>query len=234
MTPRLLALSALPLLIAAPAAHAQVERGSLGDGDLQRDNGTYYDVYPVELEANQELALHLTSDAFDTFLVLRFPDGRTLENDDFGNQQTSRIRFVPRMGGTYQVWASSYAPGEGDYVLDIVRGRTAEVLTIEGRLDPQDSTLVKGEYVDTFSFEMPAEGSAAVELASYGFDGYLRVTSPSGQVWRNDDAPGGDTARSYIGPLVYEPGPWTADVTSVREQEVGAYDLRVLVFPRAD
>ena len=234
MTTRLSAFLTVLALGIGPAAHAQVERGALGEGDLQRDNGTFYDVYPVRLEANQELSVHLTSDAFDTFLVLRYPDGRTLENDDYGDQQTSRIRFVPREGGTYQVWATAYADGAGDYVLDIVRGRTAEVLLIEGRLDPQDSTSVKGEFVDTFAFEMPAEGPAAVELESLGFDGYLRLTSPSGQVWRNDDAPGGDTSRSAIGPLVYEPGAWTADVTSAREQEVGAYDLRVLVFPQAD
>ena len=224
-------LSLLLALAAVPATQAQVERGALGAGDLQRENGTYYDAFPVVLDADQELSVHLTSDQFDTYLVVRFPDGRTLENDDFGGTSTSRIAFVPRQAGTYQVWATAYAEGEGAYVLDIVRGRKAEVLTLSGRLDPQDEASVKGEYVDTMPFEFPAEGPAMVELQALGFDGYLRVTSPSGQVWRNDDAPGGDVTRSEIGPLLYEPGTWTADVTSAGEGEVGAYDLRVLVFP---
>ena len=226
-----LALFALAAVCAAPFAHAQVERGALGTGDLQRANGTFFDAYPVVLAANQELSVDLTSDAFDTFLVVRFPDGRTLENDDFNGTTTSQIRFVPREAGTYQVWATSFEKGEGAYVLDIVRGRQAEVLVLSGRLDPQDAASVKGEYVDTVAFEFPAEGAATVELQALGFDGYLRLTSPSGQVWRNDDAPGGDVSRSEIGPLLYEPGAWTADVTSAGEGEVGAYDLRVLVFP---
>ena len=231
IAPSVLALAAV---CGAAPVHAQVERGALGAGDLQRANGTYYDAYPVVLEADQELSVDLASDAFDTFLVIRFPDGRTLENDDFGGTGTSRITLVPREAGTYQVWATSYSKGEGAYELVIARGRTAEVLTLAGRLDPQDASSVKGEYVDTFSFEFPATGPAMVELQALGFDGYLRLTSPSGQVWRNDDAPGGDVSRSEIGPLLYEPGAWTADVTSAGEGEVGAYDLRVLVFPKTN
>ena len=74
-------------------------------------------------------------------------------------------------------------------------------------------------------------GQVIVELLSLGFDGYLVVTGPSGEVHRNDDA--GSTQLSRIGPLTGT-GKWRIDVTSNSAGETGAYDLRFIVIPGVD
>ena len=55
------------------------------------------------------------------------------------------------------------------------------------------------------------------------------MSAPSGQQWRNDDA--GSTSLSRVENIVGAPGNWTVDVTTVGPGQVGAYDLRVIVFP---
>jgi hypothetical protein len=67
-----------------------------------------------------------------------------------------------------------------------------------------------------------------VELASFGFDGYLVVRAPDGQTWRNDDA--GSASLSRLSDLPPMSGEWTVWVTTLGMEEVGAYDLRILTF----
>lgn len=223
-------LSLLLLVIALPAA-AQTYSGSLDDGDLTRSFGELYDAYTFEAQQGQQVTVRLEgTGGLDTYLVVRSPSGTEWTNDDFAGANVSQVQIVAGEAGTWAAWASGFnAEARGPYDLTITLGGIAEVTTVQGRLDPSDAQAIKGEYYDTFTIDAPASGSFTVELISYGFDGYLRVTAPSGQSWRNDDA--GSTTLSRIDNLVGADGEWTVDVTSALAEEVGAYDLRVLVFP---
>lgn len=227
---RLLCLFCLLVLVGSSVA-AQTYSGTLGEDDPTRDFGERYDAYTFEAQEGQQVTVRLEgTEGLDTYLVVRAPSGMEWTNDDSGAANVSHLDLVAGEAGTWTVWASGFnAEARGPYDLAITLGGIAEVTTMQGRLDPSDRQTIKGEYVDTLPIEAPASGSFTVELLCYGFDGYLRVTSPSGQSFRNDDA--GSTTISRVEGLTGAPGEWTVDVTTNGPNEVGAYDLRVLVFP---
>ncbi len=223
----------LALLLATPLA-AQTHTGTLNTASLQRDEGIPYNTYPVTLVQNQRMTARIESADFDTFLLVSGPGDVQYQNDDYeGSTSVSQIEFVAPVAGTYNVWASAYdasVPDGNAYTLVLTPGAQAMVETVQGRIDPDDQTLPKGERADTITRTIEATGAFDIELVSYGFDGYLAVQSPSGQWYRNDDA--GDTQHSRVADLAPEAGTWRIIITSASAEEYGAYDLRILTYPR--
>lgn len=227
---RYVSLCFLALLLAAPVA-AQDFSGTLASDAPTRSNGSPYNVHTFDAEENEEVTVRLESpqEDFDTYLVVRAPNGETYENDDYDGFYISQVTFTAPASGEYEIWASSYSDdGAGDYVVSVDRLQYEVFKEESGRLDPEDEQLVKGEFYDSFSMEVP-NGPFVVELRALGFDGYLRVVSPSGENWRNDDFDSTDAYRlSRIEGLNGDGGTWQIDVTSYGEGEVGAYDLLIL------
>lgn len=221
-------LFALLLFAAAAPLSAQTYTGTLGPSSLRRAEGLPYDAYEVALDRGQKVTIRLDSEMFDTYLVVSGPGSARFENDDYGSTSTSLVEFVAPEAGTYAVWASAYAAAEGTYTLVVTPGGIATVETLQGRLDPTDATLPKGERADTFERTISSGTPFDIELVSYGFDGYLAVQAPSGTWYRNDDA--GDTTLARVSNLTPEAGTWRIIVTSASEAEFGAYDLRILTY----
>lgn len=201
--------------------------GVLEATDPTRENGAHYDSYEVPADPLEQISITLTSDAFDAYLVVRGPDGAEWVNDDYEGSRDATVEMIAEAGGTYTVWASGFGSQDlGEYAVTVERRGLVQMDVTEGRLDYKDGQTIKGEFLDTHTLQMPAGQTFVVELLSLGFDGFLAVQSPSGQMWRNDDA--GVTTLSRVGPVEGEDGDWTVHVTSVRANEVGAYDLRVI------
>jgi hypothetical protein len=219
---------AILLLTTASPAFAETHTGTLEAGDETLEEGEFVDSFRFEAQLGQRFVITMTSDDFDTYLLLHSPTDQVTENDDAG--AGSRIELIASEAGTWEVGATSFASGEtGDYEVVIEPGAIAKVKTIEGRLDNSDDTALKGEFFDTHTASVPAQGESFVELTSLGFDGFLVVESASGQVWRNDDA--GSLTLSRVGPITGgDAGELTIHVTSLDPGEVGAYDLRILTF----
>ena len=100
--------------------------GVLEEGDTQTDSGHYVDYWTLDGRIGDELTLELTSQAFDTVLVLLSPDGDTLaENDDalgsgsadpISATTDSRIAARLPLTGRYRVQVTSYhTTGRGAY-----------------------------------------------------------------------------------------------------------------------
>jgi hypothetical protein len=213
-------------LIASPVL-AQTSNGTLGSGDAQRGDGVYYDAVTLQVDVPSEITVRMESAAFDTYLIVRSPSGQESVNDDYESQSVSQVDVIATETGPWTIWASSYGSGmEGAYALSVARGAELEIETVEGRLDYRDPVALKGEYFDTIERDLPVEGTYIFELLSLGYDGYLVVTSPSGEVWRNDDA--GSTRVARVGPVRGTAGRWTIQVTSAVAGEQGAYDLNVV------
>lgn len=216
------------LVLLAGGASAQTFNGTLGPTDPVRESGQSYDTYKFQVAAHQIVVVTMTSEDFDTYLIVRSPTGVTTENDDASNG--SKVTLITGEGGEWTIDATSYGEGmTGNYVVNVALGPVGESTTIEGRLDHRDAQSIKGEYYDAVRVQLPPGGEYYVELASLGFDGYLALQAPNGSYTRNDDA--GSTELSRVGPIAGESGDWTAFVTSVSGDEVGAYDLRVIRFP---
>jgi outer membrane protein assembly factor BamB len=77
-------------------------------------DGTFYDAYSFTGTAGQQVAVSMSSNEFDTFLILNRPDGTTLAFDDDGGGGTNS-RIPPGGGvitlpvtGTYTIWANAF------------------------------------------------------------------------------------------------------------------------------
>ena len=105
---------------AAPlAAGLRQEAGALADGDETLRSGEYVDTYTFTGTPGQRIQIDLTSEDFDTYLVLSPPDGEAIQDDDGGGRTGhSRIQADLTEAGTYTVFATSYAAAEtGAYAL---------------------------------------------------------------------------------------------------------------------
>ncbi|NVK05167.1 MAG: hypothetical protein HWD92_10100 [Flavobacteriia bacterium] len=224
-------LLASAVLATAPAlltAQTEEIEGTLSAGDLSREGQEYYDVHTVELDGARMMKVTLSSDEIDTYLIIKTPYGTEEYNDDWEGSD-SYIEFLAEEEGTYIIWASSYdAESEGAYTLSIDMDQEVSVERIEGRLVPRDEQLPKGEYVDTYKRTIEAGSPFSVRMKSYGFDGFLVVVSPSGETFRNDDYDG-DISISMLTGLSPESGEWTIHCTTLDIEEVGAYDLEIIV-----
>ena len=227
----------LPLLALAitPIASAQTFNGTLDNNDRTREGGEYYDEFTFQAGENQMVTVRMTGVDFDTYLLVIPPsDGEPYANDDFEGVSVSQVDFLAREGGTYTIQASAYTSGlTGAYDVLVTLGGIATVETMEGRLVPGDEQALKGEFFDEHTIQGGRSGKISFELLPYGFDGFLVVRSPSGQMFRNVDAMGMSYAGSgvmpsRIKPMPNEPGIWTVYATSLSAGEMGAYDLRVI------
>ena len=239
----------------APAAGAErLERGALAAGDAQLGSGEWYDTYEVSWPVGTAVRLEARSSAFDTYLILRTPSGRQLDNDDQtpGNLDAA-IDFVVSEPGPHRVLVTSYAAGmSGAYELAMRGGGSgpsippstgpapaspaapaaaaapplAAARTERGELAAGDRTLSSGEFSDTFPMTFVPGAPVSVRLESSAFDTYLIVRSPSGRQQDNDDLRPG-VLNSGIDIPAAEAGEYQVVVTSYRPGERGAYTLTV-------
>lgn len=223
-------LTALALTVASLTVGAQeTTQGALSNEDAKREGAYFYDAHTIKVEDPCIIKVWLNSDEFDTYLIVKTPNGTELANDDTEGSN-SYVEILAEQPGTYTIWASTYNEGSiGAYDLIIDQSDALNIERVEGRLDPRDNQLPKGEYVDVHEMKIKTDELFNIRLKCYGFDGFLVVTSPSGQVWRNDDADE-DLSVSLVSDLTPEDGEWTIQVTTVSTEEVGAYDLEVITF----
>jgi len=105
----------------------RTERGALEAGDGTLRSGEYVDRYGFVGRAGARVAVDLRSSAFDPYVILQYPDGEQLDNDDWeGARDHARIEAVLPVDGMYRVLVTSYAVGEtGAYTLTLAPGGAA-------------------------------------------------------------------------------------------------------------
>ena len=72
------------------------EAGALERGDATLTSGEFTDRYTVALDEGQWLRVTLASDAFDPYLVVRFPDGQQSDRDDSAEGDTTTVTMAVR------------------------------------------------------------------------------------------------------------------------------------------
>ena len=101
-------------------AAGQTRYGLLEVGDYTMGDGTWADVWYLQLNAGQRVQIDLGSTVFDPYMQLLDPWGNKLaEDDDNGPGNSSRIIFTAREAGRYQIVvnASQDVPRTGRYML---------------------------------------------------------------------------------------------------------------------
>ncbi|HMB51674.1 MAG TPA: PPC domain-containing protein, partial [Thermoanaerobaculia bacterium] len=217
-----------------PAPIQRSEEGELAAGDESLRSGEWVDEYEFEATAGQRLELVLSSEEFDTYLILVDPRGGHVENDDdeYGD---SSIRSLLTRPGVHRVLVTSNEVGAtGRYSLSIDLGevRPIEVEQLEigtsrsGRLESGDENLSSGELVDRYLFH--AEAGTAVELvvSSPDFDTYVWLDMPDGTVLENNDD-WDDPARSRLELTLPQTGTYEVGVSSFEPGSTGAYRVEL-------
>ncbi len=119
--------------------------GRLESGDRPlAGSGEFSDAYVVDGRAGQTLVVEMESSDFDTYLLVRGPDGESFDNDDAeGSSRRSRLE-VPMRDGRYRVIATSYRTGEtGAYTL-AARPAAGRVAPQPGRVVPASAGASTG------------------------------------------------------------------------------------------
>jgi hypothetical protein len=94
-------------------ASGQETRGSLARNDQTLQSGEFADRVEMSFDAGQSVQLRLASSQFDTYLIVRTPSGRQIDNDDLASGSTNSGVDIPvAEPGTYAVTVTSYRPGE--------------------------------------------------------------------------------------------------------------------------
>jgi hypothetical protein len=87
----------------------QLMRGRLESGDSIIGDGSWADVWTYRAGQDGNLVIDMRSSDFDTYLIVRGPEGQILGTDDDGGSGTnSRLTVRVQRGRTYRVYANSY------------------------------------------------------------------------------------------------------------------------------
>ncbi len=220
------------------AMGSRVERGALLATDDTLRSGEAVDVYRLDGRPGLSVRLDLTSDDFDTYLILQDPAGQQVENDDADRPGHSMIEHDLTELGEYRIMVTSYEAGEsGGYELAIdlsgaapVVERRRDVATLAvggssaGSLGRGDGQLESGEYRDIYVFNGTEGDGVSVEMTSSQFDTYLIVVTPEGDTIQNDDDEG-NTSKSRIDLVLRETGRYRIIATSYRAGDTGQYEV---------
>lgn len=220
----------------------QVVNGDLTEGDATLRSGEYTQVFTLSGSAGDQIDLRLISGSFDPYLFITGPDDFSAANDDDPSGEdgiNSRLIVTLPADGDYQVYATSYAPGEsGDFRLTanratgtaIAQAETAQAsrvpafetgIDMNGSLADGDQALPDGEYADRYTFQGRAGERIALTVESGQFDTYLFMRGPGGFSNDNDDGPDGTNSR--IDAVLPADGEYTVTVTSFGPRETGRY-----------
>jgi CHAT domain-containing protein/tetratricopeptide (TPR) repeat protein len=95
--------------------------GYLAEGDEILQDGSLYDIYTFDGQTGQRIEIRLSSNEFDTYLILVGPNGEWIEqDDDGGGELNSAIYIELSQTGKYSIFANSYdGSGRGGYTLEV-------------------------------------------------------------------------------------------------------------------
>ncbi len=210
---------------AAQAGVVLSEQGSLQRGDRRLTNNEYYDTFTFDGTAGQRILIELGSVEFDTYVMLTFPGGEIIQNDDAGDTEHSFIRAALPEDGTYEVTVTSYEADEtGGYNVNVTSDDTGSASVQSGSLAEGDETLENGEFFDTFSIQGQAGQRVEIRLGSDDFDTFLMLENPDGSVLENDDVYE-ESSNSALRAVLPAGGEYLVHVTSYDADETGDYRL---------
>ncbi len=131
------------------------------DDPVHPERGTGMDVYPLEVEDNALIEVTMTSDAFDTYLEIRDADGEIVASNDDYDGLNSFIRTS--LGeGSWQIVATQYAGGEGEYSLIVSRSESSGATVVPIALGESIEAQLAMEQIDEWTSMTSAR--AAVDL----------------------------------------------------------------------
>lgn len=218
-------------LVTASSASAQTYTGQLSAGDEQLGSGEFVDEYSVTVQRGDVVRATVTSQAFDTYVIVKSASGEQEEDDDCTENETTRscAEMAADRTGRMRVLVTSFQPGEsGEYQLQIDVGSGDPASTRRDNaqvsaLGTDDKTLQSGEYYDDVTVRLADGERRRIEMRSTEFNTYLIATGPGDVRQENDDCTEGDANLSCLD--LEGAGDWQILATSFGPGETGPYTL---------
>jgi len=245
----LAAVTPVTLTSQVPIRVGQTVTGRLMQTDQKFSDGSRYKLYAFVGNKGDAITLDLSSDDFDSNLLVADAAGNSLaRNDDGGGQCNARVTFVPPATGNYRVYANSSAPAElGEYRLALSAGRAAAPAdttckgfgrvtglievgqTITGNLTADDPELQSDStYFERWILPVRPNQSFTVDLTSEDFDAYLLLTRGRGdKLVDNDDGGGSCNARLVYTATDDHPLRIFVNTASRPRRQTGRFTLKV-------
>ncbi len=181
-----------PMAPSTPISVGAEIEGALGEDSATNDDGQPADTYRFSGAAGQRIAVEMTSDDFDAYLVLRrASDNAVLAEDDdsAGDGTDARIAHTLDADGDYIIEARAFsAEGEGDYSLELTETPpppaptpAAFGQTVEGEITENDPQGDGGKRYDAYVFSGTEGQRVQAVLRSGDFDAYLEIGSADGE-----------------------------------------------------
>ncbi len=212
-----------------------VQGGDLAEGDCTLEDGTFADVWQLEVADGQNLALELISADFDTVITLLDANCEVVaSNDDCDDTTDSCLVFRQLAGGSYSVVATSFEVATGAYELtatcttfDLCRDCLDGTLdcggSVSGELSADDCEFGDATNLDTFSFTLDSAQEVTLDLTSLDFDAYLLLgDGVCANIGENDDCTDLGTDACIVAEL--PAGEYFAIANSF-SPAAGSYDL---------
>lgn len=201
-------LSLMPLMLAAGLLmadeqdEARVRRGELTDESRVFEGGIPYNTYQVAFRKGEQVTIHLTSDDFDTVLMVLNAEGLILEDDDGGGGTNSLLSFTVEHDAVHTLVVRSFSShGRGKYELNWSgASQVTRIAPEEGQKSGEIAGNLpvgagggfgfgEGGARTAQTYVMPlVEGThLQADVRSVAFDTFLTVLGPDGSIWLNDD-----------------------------------------------
>jgi hypothetical protein len=108
----------------APKPAVVIEKELRFEGKLAIDSpevmGKPAQIHQMKMSSDKTYLIDMESKDFDAYLRILDSSGKQLaSDDDGGNGRNARLRFTPPEEGNYQVVATRFSSGQGNYVLKI-------------------------------------------------------------------------------------------------------------------
>jgi hypothetical protein len=231
--------------VAGPATCDATIRGSLDPGDCAlSSDGSLVDTYELTLTAPRTLRINLLSASFDPILaVLDEACAVVASNDDCTPNDFDRSCLtIDVPAGIYFVAVNSFNPaGFGAYTLTLfecgepdspcqecLAGPVACSVPVSGDLMEDDCVFEDGGAFDVWSFDMPNDGRATIQLASTAFDPFLALVARNctDVIASNDDCQDGNLELSCLS-LDLAAGRYFIFTSNLDLGQIGSYTLTV-------
>lgn len=212
---------------------------------LRSSNTNLVDQYRFELAERKVVTLEMTSDTFDTFLVLYDSSLRVVDSDDDGAGGTNSRLVTSLEPGTYTVFARTFDPGTGAYALasnvenlrECRRTPLEAGASAQGSLDAEDCRVLDlfvpasdTTAVDIYGTRLSGRGVLRIAVNTEAFDSVAAVTDLDYTVISAVGDPGGD--KNSVLDLLLNPGDYLLLVNS--NDDLGPYEISTtLSEPRA-
>ncbi|TVQ19252.1 MAG: serine protease [Leptolyngbya sp. DLM2.Bin15] len=235
-----------PSNIGSRPAQRITVNGAAISGQLDSDSNvlpfdnSYFNVYNFDGRAGQRIVIDMSSNEFDTFLILLDPNGvDIMQDDDGGGGTNSKIEMTLPANGTYTIFANSYQPGEtGRYSLRLQESGSASttrpspsngfILNEQGRLGPGSLILQEdGSYYQEHTFYGTSGQTVTISMESNEFDTYLILLGPNGELIDQNDDAGPNTLNSRIVATLPRTGTYVILANSYDNTGRGRYTLTV-------